>query len=155
MIVNNFYIRLDTMRLWLFAPHVHLPYSFNTSPITSPIVHPLPKLLAKPIICTGHLLLLGQVVDLLDFLEVRFVVKFEILQEAILEAKHPSVHDGELILSPALLHGCRFDYVPALLDDIQLNEAIVLLVLVCDACQLILVESVDVANVSEPWVQDA
>lgn len=65
------------------------------------------------------------------------------------------MYHGELILGPTLLHRGGLDYIPALLMDIQLDQAIVLLILVCDGVQLFLVQAVDVADVSQPRVKQA
>ena len=85
------------------------------------------------------------------------MVKLEILQQSVSESKDPTVHNRELVLSPTLLHSRRLDHIPTLLIHIQLNELIVLLFL-CAAVghnivELLLVQSVDVADVSEPRVQ--
>lgn len=54
-----------------------------------------------------------------------------------------------------MLHICSLDDVTALLDDVELYQAVVSLVLVGDGVQLLLVDSVDVANVSQPGVEQA
>jgi hypothetical protein len=81
------------------------------------------------------------------------VVKLQILEESIAEAEHPAVDNRELVLGKALLDGCRLDDVPALLNDVDLNETVVFRVFVGDGVELVLVQTVDVADVSQPWVQ--
>ena len=85
------------------------------------------------------------------------MVKLEILQQSVSESKDPAVHDRELVLSPTLLHSRRLDHIPALLIDIELNKLVVLFLL-CAAVghnivELLLMQSVDVADVPEPGVQ--
>ena len=81
------------------------------------------------------------------------MVKLQVLEESVAEAEDPAVDDGELVLGEALLDGRRLDDVPALLDDVDLDETIVLCVLVGNGVELSLVQAVDVADVSEPRVQ--
>jgi hypothetical protein len=69
------------------------------------------------------------------------------------------MHNRELVLRPALLHSRRLDNVPALLVHVQLNELIVLLLFGATVgdhvVELLLMQSVHIANVSEPGVQKA
>jgi hypothetical protein len=81
------------------------------------------------------------------------VVKLQILEESIAEAEHPAVDNRELVLGKALLDGCRLDDVPALLNDVDLDETVVFRVFVGDGVELVLVQTVDVADVSQPRVQ--
>lgn len=86
------------------------------------------------------------------------MVKLEVLQQPIPKPKHPTVHNGELILRPALLHSRGLDNISTLLVHIELNKLIVFLLFSAaigyNGVQLLLVQSVDVANVSEPGVQE-
>lgn len=99
--------------------------------------------------------LLRQVIDLLDLLERRGKVEFEVLEQAVLETKDPAVDDGELAGAEALLDDGHLHDVPALLDDVELDQAVVAGLLVGDGVELLLVEAVDVADVAQPGVQDA
>jgi len=83
------------------------------------------------------------------------MVDLEVFQQPVLEAKHPAVHDGILILGVRLLDGSSLDNVAALLLNAELDETVVTRGLVRNGVQLLLVESVDVANVTEPWIQQA
>ena len=100
-------------------------------------------------------LALSEVVDLLDIVEHLLVIDLEILQQSIIEAKHPAVHYGVLVLGIRLLNSGCLDDVSALLPNTQLDESIVPLGLVLNGVQLLLVEAVDVTNVTEPGVQQA
>lgn len=82
-------------------------------------------------------------------------VNLKILEKSILETKHPSVNNGILVLVPRLLDISRLDDVAALLDDIQLDQAVVAGALVLDSIELLLVEAVHVADVAKPRVQQA
>lgn len=100
-------------------------------------------------------LLGGKVVDLLDFLQSGSEVKVEVLELAILEAKHPAVNDGEALVGIRGLHGSRLHDIPALLDDVQLHQAVVPILVILDAIELGLVQPVDIPDVPQPRVQDA
>jgi len=58
------------------------------------------------------------------------------------------------MLCVALLDSGSLDHIAALLDNVEFDEAIVPLGL-RDCIQLILVQSVHIANVSEPGVQNS
>lgn len=94
------------------------------------------------------LLGISEVVNLLNILQHGLEVNLEILQQAVVEAKDPSVDNGELVLGVALLNGSCLNNITTLLLDVELHEAIVALLLVGDSIQLVLVQSVDVADVS-------
>lgn len=98
---------------------------------------------------------LSKVVDLLNAMQHGLMVDLEVLEQAILEVENPPVHNGEVILLIALLHGSGLDDVPTLLDDAQLDQAIVPRVLGGDRVQLGLVQAVHVADVAQPRVQQA
>lgn len=82
-------------------------------------------------------------------------VNLKILEKSILETKHPSVDNGILVLVPRLLNVSRLDDVATLLDDIQLDQAVVASALVLDRIELLLVKAVHVADVAKPRVQQA
>lgn len=83
------------------------------------------------------------------------MIKLEILKQPILEPKHPSMHNRELILCIAQLHRRRLDNIPALLQHVQLNQPVVLGIRILDAVELVLVQTVYVADVTQPGVQEA
>lgn len=60
-----------------------------------------------------------------------------------------------MVLGVGLLDGGGLDDVAALLDDVELDEAVVAGALVPDGVQLVLVQAVDVPDVPEPGVEDA
>lgn len=60
-----------------------------------------------------------------------------------------------LVLVPRLLNISRLDDVATLLNDIQLDQAVVASALVLNCIELLLVKAVDVADVAKPWVQQA
>ena len=72
-----------------------------------------------------------------------------------MEAKDPAVHDGVAVLLVQLLDGGRLDDVPRLLDDVELHEAVVPLVLLLDGRELLVVQTVDVADVPQPGVEQS
>lgn len=96
-----------------------------------------------------------QVVNLLDVVEHRLKVNLQILEKTVVEAKHPSVHNGELVLAVRLLHVGRLDDVAALLNHVELDQPVISSSLVCDGVELLLVKSVDVTDVSQPRVEEA
>lgn len=98
---------------------------------------------------------LRELVDLLDVSQSSGEVELEVLEQAVIEAKDPTVDDGEVVLGVGLLDGCGLDNVAALLDDIELDEAIIARGLVGDSVEFLLVKSVDVPDVPEPGVEDA
>jgi hypothetical protein len=102
-----------------------------------------------------HLKVLCEIVNLLNLVQLPLVIKLEILEQPISKSKHPAMDNRELILRPALLHCCGLDDVPALLVHIELHKTIVLLLVVCNRVELVLVQTVHVADVSQPWVQQA
>lgn len=63
--------------------------------------------------------------------------------------------DGVLILGVRLLDVGRLHDVAALLQDVELDEALVSVILVLDGVQLLFVETVNVTNVSQPGVEEA
>lgn len=83
------------------------------------------------------------------------MIKLQILQQPIVESKHPPVDDRELILGPTLLHRRRLNHVPTLLMHIQFHQSLVLLLLVLDCFELVLVQAVHIADVSQPGVEQA
>lgn len=96
-----------------------------------------------------------EVVNLLDTMQHGLVIHLEVLEQAVLKPEHPAVDDGELVLGVGLLDGGGLDDVAALLDDAELNEAVVAGRLVRDAVELLLVQAVDVPDVSKPRVEQA
>lgn len=65
------------------------------------------------------------------------------------------MYDRKVILSPTLLHRRRLNHIPALLMYIQLDKPLILLLLVRNLVKLVLVQAVDVADVSQPGVEQA
>lgn len=87
------------------------------------------------------------------------MIKLQIFQQTILEAKHPAMHDRKLVLRPTLLDSRRLDNIAALLHNIQLHELIVLLALgaalLDHGIELLLMQTVYVADVPQPGVEKA
>lgn len=54
-----------------------------------------------------------------------------------------------------MLYICSLEDITALLDNVELHQAVVSLVIIGDGIQLLLVNSVDIANVSQPGVEQA
>lgn len=81
------------------------------------------------------------------------MIKLEILQKPIFEAENPSVHDRKLILRIAQLHRCCLDDISALLDDVQFDKPVILCFRITDSVELALMQTVDVADVTQPRVQ--
>lgn len=115
---------------------MHLLYStlhnslfFQPSPLNSKVINPLNilKLLLKP--------------------------NLQILQPPIVEPKHPPMHNRIPILLIRLLHRRRLNHVPRLLDDVELNKAIIPLALVIDGAQFLVMQTVHIADVTQPGVQ--
>lgn len=98
---------------------------------------------------------ISQIVNLLDVIQHGLEINLEVLEQAVVEAKDPAVDNGELVLGVALLDGSRLDNVAALLLDVELDEAVIALLLVGDGVELLLVQPVDVADVAQPGVQQA
>lgn len=65
------------------------------------------------------------------------------------------MHDGILTVLVTLLDSRGLDNIPARLDHIQLNEPVIPRIAVGDPVELLLMQAVDVADVSEPGVEDA
>lgn len=63
--------------------------------------------------------------------------------------------DGVAVLGIALLEGGRLDHVAALLVDVELDEALVAGLLVLNGVELLLVQTIDVADVAQPGVHEA
>jgi hypothetical protein len=82
-------------------------------------------------------------------------VDVEVLEQAVAEVKDPAVDDGEAVGRVALLDGGCLDDVVALLNDVELDQALVARVLVGDGVELRLVQAVDVADVAQPGVEQA
>lgn len=72
-----------------------------------------------------------------------------------MESKHPAVNDRIAVLLVQLLDCGRLDDVPRLLNDVELDEAVISLVLVLDLRELLVVQTVDVADVSQPGVEQS
>lgn len=99
--------------------------------------------------------ILGQIINLLNLLQITLVIKVQVFEQSVLEAKDPAVDDRELVFGPALLNCSGFDHVPALLVHVELDQLIVFCVLILDGVEFVLVQAVDVADVSEPRVEEA
>lgn len=99
--------------------------------------------------------LLGQVVNLLNVTKNLLHVDAQVGDAAILKVKDPAVNNGISVLLERVLDISRLDDVAALLDDVELDQAVVSLLLILDGIKLLLVEPVDVANVSQPRVEQA
>lgn len=106
-------------------------------------------------VASGNSLAFGKIVYLLDVMKYFLVVDLEIFQQAILEAEYPAVHHGVLVLGVGLLNSSRLDDISALLLDAEFHEAVISRRFILDAVELLLVETVDVADVPEPRVQQA
>lgn len=96
-----------------------------------------------------------KVVDLLDILQGGSEVELEVLQQTILEPEDPPMDDGEAVVGVRGLNRSRLHDVPALLDDVQLDQAVVARLVIGDGIKLGLVQAVDIADVPQPGVQDA
>lgn len=99
--------------------------------------------------------LVSEVVYFLDVVQDLLMVDLQILQQAVLEIENPAVDDGERVRLVRLLDGGRLDYVAALLEDVELDQATVLGLAVLDGVELGLVQAIDVADVAQPGVEDA
>lgn len=102
---------------------------------------------------SAEVLVLSQVVDLLDLLKHLSVINLQVGQQAVVEVKDPAVHHGEVVLGVRLLHSGGLDDVATLLLDIELNQAVVLLLLILNGVELVFVEPIHIANVTQPWVE--
>lgn len=101
---------------------------------------------------------LGKVVNLLHLGQHGLEINLEVLEQAVVEAKDPAVDNGVLVPGVALLDSGRLDNVAALFLDVELDEAIVAGVVVVGGgkgVELLLVQPVDVADVTQPRVQEA
>lgn len=96
-----------------------------------------------------------QAVNLLHILQHTLEIDVQVTQQAVAEVKDQSTDDGELIVIIALLNSSGLDDVPAGLHHIQLDQAVISLSIVGNRVELGLVQAVDVADVSEPWVEQA
>lgn len=63
--------------------------------------------------------------------------------------------NGVLVLLVGLLDGSSLDDVAALLDNVELDKAVVALLLIRNGIKLGFVQTVDIANVSQPGVEQA
>lgn len=100
-----------------------------------------------------QLFLVNKVVNLLDITQNRLKVNLKILEQTILEPKHPSVNNGVLVLMPRLLNISRLDDIATLLNNIQLNQSVISLALVRNRIKLLFMQTVNVTNISQPRVQ--
>lgn len=101
------------------------------------------------------ILLIGKVVDLLDLVKHLLKVNLEISEETVAETKDPAVDDGIAVLLVGLLNSGCLDDVAALLDNVEFDEAVITLLLIGNGVELFLVQTVDVADVTKPRVEDS
>lgn len=62
--------------------------------------------------------LVCEVVDLLDLSQGLCVVEFEVLEQSVVESKHPTMHDWEMLLLIRILYRGSLDDITALLNNI-------------------------------------
>lgn len=137
------------------AVHLVEPFFFFFPPLViSMLAHPGSSGLLRSV-CppTPRQHLVREVVDLLDVSQGRCMVKLEVLQQPVVETKDPAMHDGELLVLIRLLHGGGLDDVAALLDDVELHQAVVASVAL-DGVELLLMQAVDIADIAQPGVQE-
>lgn len=79
----------------------------------------------------------------------------KVLQQTNLQVKDPPVNNRILILLITLLNSGRLDDIPAGLNYVQLHQPVEPRRLVRDLVELLLVQTVHVADVPEPRVEDA
>lgn len=79
----------------------------------------------------------------------------KVLQQTNLEVKDPPMNDGKVILLITLLNSGRLDDIPARLDHVQLDQPVEPRRIILDLVELLLVQTIHVANVPEPRVEDA
>lgn len=82
-------------------------------------------------------------------------VDIQILEVTSAEVENPTVNNWELVLGIRLLERGRLDNVAALLNDIELDKTIVSGVLVLDGVEFLLVQPIDVTDVSQPGIENA
>ncbi|RDA88913.1 hypothetical protein CP532_5486 [Ophiocordyceps camponoti-leonardi (nom. inval.)] len=80
-------------------------------------------------------------------------VNLEILEQAIVEAKDISAHDGIPVPRVGLLHSGGLNDIATLLLHIELHQPLVTAVIVGYGVELGLVKAVDVADVAQPRVE--
>jgi hypothetical protein len=97
----------------------------------------------------------SKIIDLLDPIQHALIVDFQILQQSVVQIEAPSMHGGKPVFLEMLLENGRLDYISAGFHDIQFNQAIVPCRLVLDRIKLVLVDAIDVADISEPRIQYA
>lgn len=97
----------------------------------------------------------GEAVNLFHVRQCLLKIDMKILQETVTKVENQAVHDGVAVLLVALLNGGSLDDVSARLNDVQFNESIVSITFIGDLVQLLLVQAIDVANVSQPRIQKA
>ena len=79
----------------------------------------------------------------------------KVLQQTNLEVKDPPMNDGKVILLITLLNSGCLDDIPARLDHVQLDQPVEPRRIILDLVELLLVQTVHVADVPEPRVEDA
>lgn len=98
---------------------------------------------------------LSKVVDLLNTLQHALEINVQILQQAVLQVENEAVDDWELVVLEALLHRRSFDDVPAGFDDVQFNQSVVLCVLIRNFVEFGFVQTVHIADISQPWIENS
>lgn len=95
----------------------------------------------------------GQTVYFLHIRQLSFEIDLEVFQQTVAEIENPSMNDRVLILLVALLDSRSLDDVPTGFHHIEFNQTIVSRVLLGDSVEFLLVQAINVADVSEPWVK--
>lgn len=96
----------------------------------------------------------GQTVYFLHIRQLSLEVNLEVLQQSVAEIENPTVNDGVVILLVALLDSRGLDDVPTGFHHVEFNQTIVSRVLLGDLVEFLLVQAINVADVSEPWVEE-
>ena len=80
-------------------------------------------------------------------------IDVEVFKQTILEVEYHAVNDRELIIAIALLDNGCLDDILAGFYHIQLDQSIVSCVLVLDLVEFLLVQAIDVSDVSKPRIE--
>jgi hypothetical protein len=88
-------------------------------------------------------------------MQLPLMIKLEVLEQPIPKPKHPPMHHRELIFRPTLLHRGCLDNIPTLFMHIQLHQPIILGLFALNFIELVLVQAVHVADISQPGIEQA